>query len=104
MFLDRDTLNTGDTLDRNHLVLESVLFPAVLLDLGVDVLHQAVPLHQHVRERGTCEDPHNLPGVHARRVIVFQVQQQKEVEGVVKNPPIPTLCSRSRGCFNSPIE
>ena len=68
-----------------------MLFPAVLLDLRVDVLHQAVPLHQHVRERGTCEDPHNLPGVHATRVIVFQVQQQKEVGGVFKNPPTPTL-------------
>ena len=91
MFLDRDTLNTVDTLDRNYLVLESVLFPAVLLDLGVDVLHQAVPLHQHVRERGTCEDPHNLPSVHAHRAIVFQVQQQKEVEGVVENPSTPSL-------------
>ena len=47
-------------LIRKYLVLESVLFPAVLLDLGVDVLHQAVPLHQHVSEGGAREDSHNL--------------------------------------------
>ena len=34
----------------NDLVLEPMLLPAVLLDLGVDVLHQTVPLHQHVSE------------------------------------------------------
>ena len=33
---------------------------AILLDLGVDVLHQAVPLHQHVRERRAGEDAHHL--------------------------------------------
>ena len=37
-----------------------MLFPAVLLDLGVDVLHQGVPLHQHVGEGGAGEDPHHL--------------------------------------------
>ena len=43
-----------------HLVLQSMLLSAVLLDLGVDVFHQAVPLHQHISECGTCEDPYNL--------------------------------------------
>ena len=44
----------------HHLVLQPVLLPAVLLDLGVDILHQGVPLHQHVSESGACEDPDNL--------------------------------------------
>ena len=44
----------------HHLVLQPVLLPAVLLDLRVDVLHQGVPLHQHVGEGGAGEDPHNL--------------------------------------------
>ena len=44
----------------HHLVLQPVLLPAVLLDLGVHVLHQGVPLHQHVREGGAREDPDNL--------------------------------------------
>ena len=48
------------TFPNNDLVLEPMLLPAVLLDLGVDVLHQAVPLHQHVSECGAREDPHNL--------------------------------------------
>ena len=48
------------TFPSNDLVLEPVLLPAVLLDLGVDVLHQAVPLHQHVSECGAREDSHNL--------------------------------------------
>ena len=33
---------------------------AIFLDLGVHVLHQRVPLHQHVRERRTGEDAHHL--------------------------------------------
>ena len=37
-----------------------MFLPAVLLDLGVDVLHQGVPLHQHVGEGGAGEDPHHL--------------------------------------------
>ena len=37
-----------------------MLLSAVLLDLGVDVLHQRVPLHQHVGEGGACEDAHHL--------------------------------------------
>ena len=37
-----------------------MLFSAVLLDLGIDVLHEGVPLHQHVREGGAREDPHHL--------------------------------------------
>ena len=37
-----------------------MLLSAVLLDLGVDVLHQRVPLHQHVGEGGAGENPHNL--------------------------------------------
>ena len=44
----------------HHLVLQPVLLPAVLLDLGIHVLHQGVPLHQHVREGGAREDPDNL--------------------------------------------
>ena len=43
-----------------NLVLQPVLLTAVLLDLGVDVLHQRVPLHQHVSEGGTGEDTHHL--------------------------------------------
>ena len=43
-----------------NLVLQPMLLAAVLLDLGVDVLHQSVPLHQHVREGGTGEDTHHL--------------------------------------------
>ncbi len=30
------------------------------LNLGIDVLHERVPLHQHVREGGAREDPHHL--------------------------------------------
>ena len=45
--------------DRN-LELDSVAFSAVFSDSGVDELHQGVPLHQHVREGGAREDPHNL--------------------------------------------
>ena len=45
---------------KEYLVLKPMFLPAVLLDLGVDVLHQGVPLHQHVREGGAREDPHNL--------------------------------------------
>ena len=37
-----------------------MLLSAVLLDLGVDPLHQGVALHQHVGEGGAGEDPHNL--------------------------------------------
>ena len=44
----------------HHLVLQPVLLPAVLLDLGVDILHQRVPLHQHVGEGGAGEDSHDL--------------------------------------------
>ena len=44
----------------HHLVLQPVLLPAVLLDLGVDILHQGVPLHQHVSEGGAREDSDNL--------------------------------------------
>ena len=43
-----------------NLVLQSVLLTAILLDLGVDVFHQRVPLHQHVSEGGTGEDTHHL--------------------------------------------
>ena len=34
--------------------------PAVLLEPGVHVLHQQVPLQGHVREGGAREHPHNL--------------------------------------------
>ena len=44
----------------DHLVLEAVFLTTVLLDLRVDVLHQSVPLHQHVSEGRACEDPDNL--------------------------------------------
>ena len=44
----------------HHLVLQPVLLPAVLLDLGVDVLHQGVALHQHVSEGRAGEDSHHL--------------------------------------------
>ena len=44
----------------HHLVLETMFFSTVLLDLGVDILHQGVPLHQHVREGRAREDPDNL--------------------------------------------
>ena len=44
----------------DHLVLEAVFLTTVLLDLRVDVLHQRVPLHQHVSERGAGEDSHHL--------------------------------------------
>ena len=37
-----------------------MLLTAILLDLGVDVFHQRVPLHQHVSEGGTGEDTHHL--------------------------------------------
>ena len=35
----------------------------VFLDLGVDILHQGVPLHQHVSEGRAREDPDNLSKV-----------------------------------------
>ena len=44
----------------DHLVLEAVFLATVLLDLRVDVLHQRVPLHQHVGEGGAGEDSDNL--------------------------------------------
>ena len=44
----------------DHLVLEAVFLTTVLLDLRVDVLHQGVPLHQHVSECGAGEDSHHL--------------------------------------------
>ena len=44
----------------HHLILKAVFFSTVLLDLGVDILHQGVPLHQHVREGRAREDPDNL--------------------------------------------
>ena len=34
-----------------------MLLPAVLLHLGIDVLHEGVPLHQHVSERGAKKGP-----------------------------------------------
>ena len=34
-----------------------MLLPTVLLHLGVDVLHEGVPLHQHVSERGAKKGP-----------------------------------------------
>ena len=37
-----------------------MLFPAVFFDFRIDVLHEGVPLHQHVREGGAGEDPHDL--------------------------------------------
>ena len=37
-----------------------MLLTAILLDLGVDVFHQRVPLHQHVSEGGAGEDAHHL--------------------------------------------
>ena len=45
---------------KEYLVLKPMFLPAVLLDLGVDVLHQRVPLHQHVGEGGACKDAHHL--------------------------------------------
>ena len=42
------------------LVLQSVLLTTILLDLGVDIFHQCVPLHQHVSEGGTGEDTNHL--------------------------------------------
>ena len=48
------------------LVLQSVLLTTILLDLGVDIFHQRVPLHQHVSERGTGEDTHHL-GMNIKR-------------------------------------
>ena len=47
----------------HHLVLEAVFLATVLLDLRVDVLHQGVPLHQHVREGRAGEDSHHLVGI-----------------------------------------
>jgi hypothetical protein len=42
------------------LIFEAMFFSAVLLDLGIDVLHKGVPLHQHVSEGGAGEDSHHL--------------------------------------------
>ena len=58
--IERNLKKSTSLPNNNNLVLKPMLFPAVLLDLGVDVLHQAVPLHQHVSEGGACEDSHNL--------------------------------------------
>ena len=49
-----------------NLVLQSVLLTTILLDLGVDIFHQRVPLHQHVSEGGTGEDTHHLRTDHWR--------------------------------------
>ena len=40
----------------------------VHLDLGVDPLHQGVPLHQHVSEGGAREDPDHL-GAQSRQIV-----------------------------------
>ena len=45
-----------------------MFFFAVFLDLGVDPLHQGVPLHQHVSEGGAGEDPDHL-GAERRQVL-----------------------------------
>ena len=45
-----------------------MLLLTVVLDLGVDPLHQGVPLHQHVSEGGAGEDPHNF-GAERRQVL-----------------------------------
>jgi hypothetical protein len=42
--------------------------PAVGLEPGVDVLHERVPLHEHVREGGAGEDPHH-PGGEGRQAL-----------------------------------
>ena len=44
----------------HHLVLQPMFLPTILLDLRVDIFHQSVPLHQHVRESRAGEDPHHL--------------------------------------------
>ena len=46
--------------DVHHLELQPVLLAAVLLDLRIDVLHQGVSLHQHVRKGGAGEDADDL--------------------------------------------
>ena len=45
-----------------------MFLPAVLLYLGIDPLHQSVPLHQHVGEGGAGEDPDHL-GAGRRQVV-----------------------------------
>jgi len=37
-----------------------MLLPTILFDFRIDVLHEGVPLHQHVSEGGAGEDPHHL--------------------------------------------
>ena len=44
----------------HHLILQTMFLPTVFLDLGVDILHQGVPFHQHVSEGRACEDPDDL--------------------------------------------
>ena len=45
---------------RMYLELQPMLFLAVFLYLWIHPLHQGVSLHQHVCERGACEDADNL--------------------------------------------
>jgi hypothetical protein len=45
-----------------YLIFKAMFLPAIFFDLGIDVLHEGIPLHQHVCEGGAGEDPHHLSG------------------------------------------
>jgi hypothetical protein len=47
----------------SYLIFKAMFLPAIFFDLGIDVLHEGVPLHQHVCEGGAGEDPHHLSTV-----------------------------------------
>ena len=52
--------NTSSLSEIIYLKLEAVFFSAVFSNFWIDILHQSVPLHQHVCEGGTCENANNL--------------------------------------------
>jgi hypothetical protein len=44
----------------SYLIFKAMFLPAIFFDLGIDVLNEGVPLHQHVCEGGAGEDPYHL--------------------------------------------
>jgi hypothetical protein len=55
----------------SYLIFKAVFLPAIFFDLGIDVLHEGVPLHQHVCEGGAGEDSHHLSSHELIYILVF---------------------------------
>ncbi len=59
MVPEKDTGSLNNSI-MSYLIFKAMFLPAIFFDLGIDVLHEGVPLHQHVCEGGAGEDPHHL--------------------------------------------